>query len=151
MEGMRGRCTDLHLWFYVNVCLDADANVITGVWGSHNFGVTLGCSCLPMSLCSKCLAPVAVGGGSCCQDIHGLLQEWFPTFSEPSSVFCLLVWLSGFGKVKLLSCRRRIWEGAEGTGRSPLGMAPSQVLATDCGHHWGPKSAWFYCECLVLL
>lgn len=28
---MRGRYTDLNLWFYVNVCLDADANVITGV------------------------------------------------------------------------------------------------------------------------
>lgn len=37
-----------------------------------------------------------------------------------------------FGKVKLLSCRR-IWEWAEGTGNSSLGMAPSQVLATGNG------------------
>lgn len=34
-------------------------------------------------------------------------------------------------------------------GRAPPGMAPTPVLAPGSmarDHHWGPKSAWVYCE-----
>lgn len=70
---MRGGYANLHLWFYITLCLDADASVITGLGYGDPIMVTLGCSCLPISFCSKCLAPVTVGGGSCCQDTRGLL------------------------------------------------------------------------------
>lgn len=100
MKGVRGRYTSIHLWFYI-VCLGADANVITGVMSGDPIMVTLRCSCLPISLCSKCLAPVAAGGGSCCQGAVGSSRNGSLTFAEPSSVLCLLVWLSVFGKVKL--------------------------------------------------
>lgn len=139
---MRGGYRNLHLCFYI-VCLDADASVITGVGCGDSIRVALGCSRLPVSLCSKCLAPVAAGGGSCCQDTLGLLQEWFPTFAEPSSGLCLLVW-----EGKTAELQKENLGGGEGAGSSAPGMVPSRVLATDNGqgHHQGPKSAWVYCE-----
>lgn len=70
LKGVRGRYTNINLWFYI-VCLDADASVITGVVSGNPIMVILRCSCLPICLCSKCLAPVAAGGGSCCQGAVG--------------------------------------------------------------------------------
>lgn len=102
-----------------------------------------GGSGLLFSGCSKCLAPVAAGGASCCQDTCGHLCEWFSTL--PCSLLPLSVWFSAVVlEVKLLSFRKAALVGLREQGRASPGMAPtpgpaSASMARDC--RWAPKSA----------
>lgn len=70
-----------------------------------------------------------VSGPSCCWrrvllSGHPWASPGIIPYTADPSVLCLLVWLSVFRKVKLLSCRRAVWGNREVSSRDGFHVSP---------------------------